>query len=303
VLGVPLIERAALAVTSSRLRILAYHEVPEPGPFRRHLEHLHRHYAVVPGARVASWVCDGEPLPPRAVWITFDDGRPSVIRNGLPELVRLGLPATMFVCPGLFDDGAVFWQSVVLAALAAGGPFEFEGRSYIDRELVIRLKSVPDEQRRQVVEELAGRLAGRPPLPGDTVSIEQALQWMDAGMEVGNHTWDHPCLDRCTIEEQARQVSDAHRSISEHLGRTPQLFAYPNGDWTPEVEAVLAGLDYRIAPLFDHRLVARRPSPFRLSRLRVDADAPMDRFRAILSGAHSAAFHARERRGVRGARS
>jgi peptidoglycan/xylan/chitin deacetylase (PgdA/CDA1 family) len=42
----------------------------------------------------------GRPLPRRPVLITFDDGYEGVHRHALPELVRHGFPATLFVTTG-----------------------------------------------------------------------------------------------------------------------------------------------------------------------------------------------------------
>ena len=67
-----------------------------------------------------------------------------------------------------------------------------------------------------------------------------------------------------------------------------RLFAYPNGDWTPDSERVLAELDYDLALLFDHRLAdVAEANPLRVSRVRLDTDASVGRARAILSGGHS----------------
>ena len=38
----------------------------------------------------------------------------------------------------------------------------------------------------------------------------QLRAWVAAGYELGDHTWDHPCLDRADEREQHRQIMDAH---------------------------------------------------------------------------------------------
>jgi hypothetical protein len=60
----------------------------------------------------------------------------------------------------------------------------------------------------------------------------------------------------------------------------------------------LRRLGYRLVVECDHRLVARRPDPLAVSRLRLDAGAGTARTAAILSGGHSAVFHLQRR--VRG---
>lgn len=295
ILGTAPIETLGRKLEPIRLRVLAYHGVADAAAFAAHVEHLSRYYNPVSGSDVSEWLLGASSLPEDAVWLTFDDGRPDVVDCAMPLLKRWGMPATIFVCPGLFPAGSRFWQTEVLAALAVGGAYRFEGRDYYDRDLVVRLKGVRDECRREVVDELRGRLDGWQPMREDAVSEAQVLRWLDAGLEVGNHTWSHPCMDQCDPDEQHRQIVRAHRALTDLLGSPPFLFAYPNGDWTPDAEQVLHQLGYKVAPVFDHRFVSATTSPLRLSRLRIDSDASLDRLRAVLSGVHPTLFHARNR--------
>ena len=93
----------------------------------------------------------------------------------------------------------------------------------------------------------------------------------------------------CTADEQRRQIVEADRWL-ERIGafERGRLFAYPNGDWTPDSEQVLAELGYDLALLFDHRLAdVAGTNPLRISRVRLDTGASVERARAILSGGHS----------------
>jgi hypothetical protein len=55
-------------------------------------------------------------------------------------------------------------------------------------------------------------------------------------------------------------------------------------------EDALRALGYGAALGFDHRLAKTTGKPLRLSRLRVDATAGLERFRAIVSGVHAAGY-------------
>lgn len=287
VLGAPVVEQVWRRALPRRLRVLAYHGVPDPAAFRRHLDHLASGYRVVSGAQVADALATGDRLPDRAVWITFDDGRPDVVEHGLPELRRRDMPATLFVCGGLIDGPSPFWWSTVEAALAAG-PVEFDGRTWTDRRLVTHLKTVDDGRRRRF-------LADLPPSSAVDTSVgrDHLREWLDAGLEVGNHTWDHPCLDTCEPAEQRRQILEAHTFLTDLLELPPTLFAYPNGDVTDAAKSALREAGYAVALAFDHRLADLSADRYQMSRFRIDSDAPDDRLRAILGGAHSAFFHAR----------
>lgn len=91
---------------------------------------------------------------------------------------------------------------------------------------------------------------------------------------------------RSSPGDEARQVRLADEWLRAHFPRQPRIWAYPNGDWAAGAERALQELGYEAGLLFDHRLGSVRQNPLRLLRLRVDADAPLDRFRAIVSGAH-----------------
>jgi peptidoglycan/xylan/chitin deacetylase (PgdA/CDA1 family) len=119
--------------------------------------------------------------------------------------------------------------------------------------------------------------------------------WLSHGMEIGNHSWDHPCLDRCQPGDQVRQIRRAHQHLSSLIGHRVRLFAYPNGNFAQSVDDELRALDYSIGLLFDHQLGSLGGPPLAMSRLRVDSQADLSRFRAIVSGGHSTVFAAERR--------
>jgi peptidoglycan/xylan/chitin deacetylase (PgdA/CDA1 family) len=88
--------------------ILAYHSIDDeaspislrPEVFAWQMRWLHDHgYQVVGIAKILGHLRGGQPLPPKAVALTFDDGFESVYRVALPILVQHGFPATVFVVP------------------------------------------------------------------------------------------------------------------------------------------------------------------------------------------------------------
>jgi len=289
-LGNPGVERTFARLTAGKLRVLAYHGIADPAAFARQLDHLAERYALVSGSTVARAIEQETDLPSGAVWVTFDDGRPEVVDVALPLLVERRIPATLFVCPGLVGRAEPFWWDLVEWALRIGIEPELDGRRWSDSTLVTYLKTLPDRERRAFVRDLSAAVADRDGLNSSQLDCDQLHEWLSQGYEIGNHSWDHPCLDRCTPSDQESQVVRAHETLRELTGHEPNLFAYPNGNWSSATDQVLRRLGYRLALVCDHRLSSLRSDPFRLSRLRIDADAPPPRFRAIASGAHSALF-------------
>lgn len=242
-LGSPPFARASTWLTRRRLRVIAYHGVANGRAFGRQLEFLSKRFNVVTGAEVLSNREFGQPLPERSLWLTFDDGRQSVVETGLPELERVGLPATVFVCPGLLPDDSQYWWSIVESALV-DGPVHFDGQLWYDRALIAKLKTVSDGVRRQFLAHLNRQRVDDPDPP---MGRQELLRWIGSGREVGNHTWDHPCMNQCASDEQERQILASHDTLRESLGTGPRLFAYPNGDFTPGSREVLASAGYGLA--------------------------------------------------------
>jgi peptidoglycan/xylan/chitin deacetylase (PgdA/CDA1 family) len=270
---------------SARLAVLAYHGVDDQERFGRQLDHIRRTANPVSlGEALAAFEGNGR-LPRRAVLITFDDGHRSVLEVGLPLLRERGLPAVAFVVAGLIDTDRPFWWSEVIDLAGRGGVVT--GTSPMaPSDLARSLKRVSDERRRAAIDELRQTAEGSAaPVPQLSSLDLRALE--SGGVEIGNHTWSHPCLSRCGDETCKTEIEKAHRRLSDILGHPPVAFAYPDGDHDARAAAILRDLGYQAAFLFDHRLSPVRPRDrFAVSRLRVNSTTSLDRFRMIASGLH-----------------
>lgn len=291
-LGLPILTRLGMRLARPRLRVLAMHGVADVEAFDRQLSEITRWATPVRLAQILDWLAGGPPLPPDAVWVTFDDGERSTAVDAAPVLARHGIGATLFVCPAFVEGQAIPWWKIVEAAIDAGEPIVVGDRTYWDRRAVTELKRVPDPVRRTVVDSLK---VDDHLLESPRTTLEDLAHWREMGGDIGNHSWDHPCLDQCDEAEQLRQIDRAGAWLDGHGLWDRRAFAYPNGDRTPEAERHLRRSSYEAVVLFDHRLVRRAPEPWSISRLRLDAGAPPERTRAILSGLHSGATMLRER--------
>lgn len=279
------------SLTKGRLRILGYHGISDPAVFEVQMRHLVDNYEPI-GPELVIDAVEGGSLPERSVWVTFDDADPTVIDNALPIIGRMGVPATLFVCPGVVGTDQAYWWQIVedyetnpgvesIGATPAGGWLAF-------------LKTTADSKRREVVAEMSEsltRLNGFAPTRRQ-VTVDELREFAAHGT-IGNHTWDHPCLDKCPGDEQTRQIVLAHDWFQNTLGFQPTLFAYPNGNHARQAEGTLSDLGYRLALLFDHHLAHTGQDPLRLSRVRTSDKASPARYAALLSGVHSAVHSGR----------
>jgi peptidoglycan/xylan/chitin deacetylase (PgdA/CDA1 family) len=238
---------------ASRLLVFAWHNVegtwcyPSPpgagvGGFARQLHRLKRYATVVPLASALSALSAGEPLPPRAVALTFDDGYRDNLELAVPLLERLGLPCTFFLVPGLLSREVGPWWEVLAWGFARatnrtvpwqGGVLLTEGRwgrrSFL--EVVERLKASDRVTRERRVGELLELLE-----PEGTPDEERLfLDWNGArelvrrGFSVGSHSMYHAILGREAPEEQLRDLVASRRRLEAELQVPIRLLAYPNG--------------------------------------------------------------------------
>jgi peptidoglycan/xylan/chitin deacetylase (PgdA/CDA1 family) len=90
------------------------------------------------------------------------------------------------------------------------------------------------------------------------VRVEQLRRWIDAGLELGNHTFSHPDLhgtDLATYEDDVLRGERVTRGLLEAAGREPRWFRHPflHTGRTLEIkaglESFLAEHGYRVAPV------------------------------------------------------
>ena len=76
----------------------------------------------------------------------------------------------------------------------------------------------------------------------------KAIFAMDrAHVRFGSHTHTHQILTTVPADVARRELRDSKREIEQALGHDCDVFAYPNGDWSPETRAMLAESGYRLA--------------------------------------------------------
>lgn len=107
--------------------ILMYHHVSEntppvttvsPQTFAQHMLYLIQHHQVLPLETIVNSLKRGEPLPDKAVALTFDDGYKNIFQNAHPILYKYNLPYTVFINPSLIGEESdqLNWQQVKLMA-------------------------------------------------------------------------------------------------------------------------------------------------------------------------------------------
>lgn len=287
------VSRSSALATRGRVLVLAYHGVEDPTTFHSQLEWLRTIRTPVSISDLANAAAAADQLPPNSFLVTFDDGRRSVLTNGLPILSELGIPAALFVIPGSVGTKDPYWWSEVEELSLAGA--SATGVNMRGPELVRYLKQVPNSRRLEIQDELRATSLG-PAQPYPHLTIDELRLLDRSGVTIGNHSLTHPMLDKCSSEIIDWELTESRRVLESWLDRPVRDLAYPNGNVNETVVVAARRSGHELGFLFDHCLAKRQlADPLRISRVRVDATASLGRFKGIASGLLPAIHHLRRR--------
>ncbi len=222
--------------------------------FRDQVDWLSRFANVVPLRESLRALSAGQPLPPRAVAITFDDGYRDNLDLAVPELERRGLPATFFLVPGLLDRRIEpWWETIAWAVAEATAPELTIGgervalgprdeRRDVRRRAEEHLKRRDRAARDAALAEMVAALA--PPPRADLKEL--FLDWAGArelasrGFEIGSHSSHHAILSEEPPAAQMADLAESRERLEEALGVPVTSVAYPNGGRADYDEATVA---------------------------------------------------------------
>ena len=268
-----------------RTLVLAYHNIvpdsSEPAgdrslhlplaDFKAQLDLLERHCEVV---GLAETLSPGRDHP--RVAITFDDAYRGALRLAVPELVRRGLPATVFVCPGRLGGWTFWWD------LLATGP---EGLSPPVRQHVLGVLQGRDEAAQSWARNERFEVAT---LPDDyrTGTEEELLAAARyPGLRLGSHSWSHAALPSLDQEALTRELAQPLDWLRSHVSNPLLWLSYPYGLSSPAVARAAEQAGYQAACLVSGGwLAAAIPDRFSLPRLNLPRGLSANGFRLRTAG-------------------
>ena len=256
-----------------RLIVVNYHHVrrePDsefPGlhgltldQFRRQLDEFERRFEMIAPEDLEAALVSGEPLPPHACLLTFDDGLRDHYECVLPELQRRGLRAFFFICTAPFVDRILLTvhcahllsgrfgypelrDELLETAARAGAPAPDEEtrergpRQYrYDDPETAGVKYYLNFQLRPALRETVLRTVFRSRLGEERdylrrhyMTEEEARELQDAGMAIGLHSHAHLALAAVADDVMRRDLRQNSSGLTDRLGRAPRWISYPYG--------------------------------------------------------------------------
>ncbi|MDT0689821.1 polysaccharide deacetylase family protein [Salegentibacter sp. F188] len=267
---------------AKRLRVLAYHTVPDKMAFEKQVIYLKSQYNIISIEDLKSHFRENQPLPKNPLLITFDDGDITVLQKGLPVLKQHNLSSCLFIITGLINTSKDVWIKRIEAKEMK------EGKTYLQaREVVKQFKEISNVER-------VGRMEEYLEVSKPQLTTQDLKEMIQSGMFIANHTHTHPMLDKCTPEEISEELTEAKKVFETLQFPGFDVFAYPNGNADEQTTEVLKKFNMELVFLFDHKINKKNMDPLNISRIMVDSDTEMTEFKAKVSGAHPFLFHLRK---------
>ncbi|MFQ5688790.1 MAG: polysaccharide deacetylase family protein [Gemmatimonadota bacterium] len=268
--------------------ILAYHNVVADAAsggdvslhlpresFARQLDSLRRTHRVVP---LRDLLAEDGGVGPRAA-ITFDDAYAGAVTLGVQEVVRRGLPATLFVAPALLG-GKAFWWDVVASPEVPGLPASLRARALHEwRGVDARIREEASREGLAVAD--AAVVAARRSASLAQVRAAAARP----GITVGSHTWSHPNLNALTESEIREELERSLGWLSDGFESAIPWLSYPYGLESPPVREAARAVGYEAAVRVEGGWMRRRPiDRHALPRLNIPAGLSPDGFHLRAAG-------------------
>lgn len=210
-------------------------------------------------------------LPPRPLLFTFDDNYRSVLDAAREVLHPRGIPAVLFVNPGLLGarslalDNTVAWAARTVGLKRLCDDLGIAQRESIS-EVIGRDLAMKTVEQRMAIRDQIVRLAGRPEeiKRSRILETDELRELIGLGIEIGNHTMSHSQCRTLTGEELRSEIVGAKEKIEAITGQEVRAFSVPYGnsrDLTEDVLRTARESGHKAIFLVHARSNARRPAP------------------------------------------
>lgn len=242
------LNQLGILAQQNRLQILAYHALCLPSDkrfpwvspafvstdqFDDQMKFIRRKMNPIALSTAMKLLQVDDPLPPKSIVVTFDDGYANNLLYGQEIIDRYSIPATIFLATDHISNMEFFHFDKRRC-------LEFwikEG--LIDNPADIDLfNALPDYKTTSIVEH--NKLLNQLWLKSkDNITIDQKrllipLSWDQVKngsklFEWGAHTCSHAILSQLTAEQRQNEIGESIKEIQQHIGSSFVPFSYPNG--------------------------------------------------------------------------
>lgn len=219
------------------------------------------------------------------VVVTFDDGYANNLHHAYPILQHFDVPATIFLATAFVDTHRLFWWDRLHLSLQNWG-------QPLNTDWPARLKKLPPAKIDQTLDAEIMAITGQPPLLRDTapesyraLSVEEIQRLKKGGgIDFGSHTHEHEILENLSDAQLLKTLSEASRLLSA-WGVESHLFAAPNGNYLERQIHILKSFGLSCCVSTEEGLWHPRDGCYRIPRIGIGRDMPIEKFALHTSGA------------------
>jgi peptidoglycan/xylan/chitin deacetylase (PgdA/CDA1 family) len=266
---------------------------------------VHQHYHLLSVVDLLQAIEAHEPLPPKSLLVTFDDGYHDFLETAWPILERYQIPTLMFLATGyLSPQGELYWWDLLYQGIfrtcrsplsLPGGrvfPLESQNQRWLAfLELKKLISTEKGDRFKPLLEGILESLDFVPLTTGFLISWSEARLLHQQGCYLAAHTRNHVILSSVPVEEAIQQIRNSQEDIQREIGTALPVVAYPSGHSQDLNEAVLPLLrqdGYKLAMSSIPGInVLPRSELLMLKRIGLSTQVNITEFRLALTGIYN----------------
>jgi peptidoglycan/xylan/chitin deacetylase (PgdA/CDA1 family) len=245
--------------------------------FAQQLDHLRRHYDVVPAAELLDAVRDRKPGEPFPVSITFDDDMAGHLHHAVPALRQASVPGTFFLGGYSLHESHPFWwedlQQAVDSRLVESLPHiaSADLQAALERapKAIFRVAATIESLDRSRREETAAalRAAANGHIGDEGLRAADVRALVAAGFDVGFHTVKHEALSTLADGELEAALRDGREELGAVVGKPLELISYPHGKADERVAAAARVAGFALGFTTSRSIVTADTDPLLVPRM------------------------------------
>ena len=251
-------------VQRNKVTLLLFHDLGRQDAERNFLW-LNSHYNLISLNDYLDAVTYGNPLPTKAVVITFDDGHVGNYEL-LPIIEKMQIPVTIFLCSSIVGTNRHFW---------------FRHSDVVTPELQ-KLKRLPEAARLERLRKM-GFDKQQEYSDRQALSKEEILK-MAPWVDFESHTCFHPILPLCDDLTAQNEIVNSKLQLEKGFGFRIRSLSYPNGDYSIRDIEVAKQAGYVCGVTVDAGYNDKNSDLFRLKRVSVNDAKTLDELIVKASG-------------------
>ena len=270
--------------------------------FKKQLDYLESHYSIVSSNQVINAVTSGDSLPPKACWLTFDDGYKDHFNYVLPELIKRKLSGAFFIPRVAVQENKLLDVNSIQHILSCSndinklikelydqciqsGITDNQIQNYLNKFCVANRfdeaktvffkrmlqHALPEDVRHIIISKLFKKFVGISETEFSSklyMSLNEVQQLVSNDMHVGSHGSMHYWLDRISFQKQKDDIRTSLEFLEEvGMSRTNWIMCYPYGAYNNETLSLVKKLGASIGVTTEVREADLSvDSPFTLPR-------------------------------------